>query len=270
MHAWYILEELKCSGSYWEANWCMGNWKPHLFSLFITKASSRCYSFPFWRYWCHTLTSFLRPRIVIEVSIWACGAGVQETPVCSQGDSSRDFFHCFVTIALDWLEWRKNYCEARYSFKFSPEHRVRPRAYSSTQLHFPLGGCLATGTWEALACAVESDGIEGEGGFRQEADSPVPWIITLESPNASKPRLPMPLSEKWATVCNFLASSFPSLCPIQCQNKPDRFQGSWNWDEKSKQGLSLSTISIRQWGKEGGRKEESLTADVQSCVLKSL
>lgn len=41
---------------------------------------------------------------------------------------------------------------------------------------FPLGGCLGRGTWEALSGAVESDGIEGEGGCGQEADSPIPWI----------------------------------------------------------------------------------------------
>ena len=37
---------------------------------------------------CYTRTSFLRARVVMEVSIWACGAGLQDTPVCSQGESS--------------------------------------------------------------------------------------------------------------------------------------------------------------------------------------
>lgn len=135
---------------------------------------------------------------------------------------------------------------------------------------FPLGRMFGHRHMGSSRCAVESDGVEGEGGFRQEAGS--------QSPGSSPSRVQMlpnhvcqcPFLRSEPAVCNFLASSFPSLCPIQCQNKPDRFQGSWNWDEKSKQGLSLSTISIRDWGKEGGRKEESLTADVQSCVLKCL
>lgn len=76
---------------------------------------------------------------------------------------------------------------------------------------FPLGRMFGHRHMGSSQCAVESDGIEGEGGFRQEAGSPVPRIITLKSPNASKPLLPMPLSEKWASSlwlsCIFLPFS---------------------------------------------------------------
>ena len=76
---------------------------------------------------------------------------------------------------------------------------------------FPLGRMFGHRHMGSSRCAVESDGIEGEGGFRQEAGSPVPRIITLKSPNASKPLLPMPLSEKWASSlwlsCIFLPFS---------------------------------------------------------------
>lgn len=75
---------------------------------------------------------------------------------------------------------------------------------------FPLGGCLGRGTWEALSGAVESDGIEGEGGCRQEADSPIPWIITLVSPNVSRPFLQRPFLRTEPAICNFPTSPFPS------------------------------------------------------------
>lgn len=59
----------------------------------------------------------------------------------------------------------------------------------------------------------------------------------------------------------------PSLLPSS-EQAWQMFQGSWIRDEQSKQGMSLSTVSIREWGRERGRKEESLTADSAILWLK--
>ena len=130
---------------------------------------------------------------------------------------------------------------------------------------FPLGGCLGRGRWEALSGAVESDGIEGEGGCSQK---PVPqspgssrlWVQLFPNHFCSAPS--WEVSQQLVTFLHL-----PSLLPSS-EQAWQMFQGSWIRDEQSKQGMSLSTVSIREWGKERGRKEESLTADSKILWLK--
>lgn len=43
-----------------------------------------------------------------------------------------------------------------------------------------------------LKAKIQSDGIEGEGGWRREARLPVPWMTTPESPNVPSSPLSPP------------------------------------------------------------------------------
>lgn len=242
---------LNCSGSYWKLIGAWGIRNHTCFPCLSPKQVVGQYSFPFEgidaTHWLLSWGPGLWWRCLYE----HVAQGFRKLRYAHRRFFQR-FCHCFVTIALDWLEWRKNYCEARYSFKFSLSIEYGP-GLTLPQCISPWGGCLATGTWEALACAVRSDGIEGEedSGKKQIPQSPGSSPSRVQMlPN---PRLPVPPSEKWASSFVTLTSSFPSLCPIQCQNKPDRFQNvKSRW--KIQAGIEFIYSFYQRMRERGGKK----------------
>lgn len=235
----------------------------HLFSLFVTKASSRCYSFfPFEGNWCHTHWPSWGPGLWWRCLYEHVAQGFRTSGMLT-GDSSR-VCHCFVTIALDWLEWRKNYCEARYSFKFSPEHKSTAQGLLFTKLHFPLGGCLATGTWEALACAARVMELKVRR-IQAEADSPVPWIITLRVQMLPNPSASAPFWEVSQQFVTFLhLPSFSVSHPVSEQTWQIPRALKSRWKIQSRDWVYLQFLSENE-----GKREERRRAWLLMCSLVS-
>lgn len=136
------------------------------------------------------------------------------------------------------------------SLYFSDKHRIRPKAHYVKTLFYPTAFPL-----------VEADGKLSQGQDRameskaRDDMDPVPsmrvWIITLTNPNVSKPPLQHLFIESSQWFITFLTSALPSSCHIQFQNRINRSSRAlWIWDEQSKQRMSLSAISIREWTKE--------------------
>lgn len=135
---------------------------------------------------------------------------------------------------------------------------------SSTQLHSHFGRCLEQRLMRG-SCRCHNEGWSWRWESMQ-ARSHLPQIITFPSPNVSEPPLHCPFPRCEPAIYNCLASPFPSVISSFRTGLADG-PGLLNLRWTIQAGKSLSTISIREWGKERDQKE-SLTADRAILWLK--
>lgn len=162
----------------------------------------------------------------MEVSMWAEGSRMLA------GRFFWRFSHYSVIIAFNWLAWTKHHALASYSVSFSHGHRLWPSTYCAETLFHPTAfslGRMFGQRQTGSSCRHSIEWWTWRRG-RMQARSQLPSSLD-HHPCKSKCvqiTLAAPLPEKWAAVCHFLPSPFPSPCHIQFQNRLDRCSRALN------------------------------------------